>query len=185
MALLGWRGASERLRILMRDLLIGLGYFLTTAWCMVYGVCLVFNPRRFSTLISRPVFGRRSTEQIQDWTQNDNRYWRKIGVVTAAGGAFMFFRPLLSSLMVAKDGSSATIAPQLHDATSAGWVSYGVWLLFLCLGISLVARPSKVLNYFSRHQKIQITSTSLMAPRIVGGVVILIALLGLFQVASQ
>jgi hypothetical protein len=171
----------------MRDLLIGVGYFLTTAWVTFYGVCLLLNPRRFSTFLSRPLFARRSMEQVQDWTERDGRYWRKQGVVMAVSGMFMFLMPLVIAVMHPDDVVSPTTTPEPHHSIASGWPSYVVWSLFLCLGISLVANPLSVLRYF-RPDKKSITSNSSdasLGPRIVGGVVILIALFGLFQVARH
>src|ERR1700722_1657418 len=171
----------------MRDLLIGLGYFLGTASVMSYGICLLLNPERFSAFLSRPLFARRSTEQAQDWTERDGRYWRKQGLIMAVSGMFMFLMPLVIAVMHPNDVVSPTPNPEPHPSIESGWPSYLVWSLFLCLGISLVTNPLSVLRYF-RPDKKSITSNSSdasLGPRIVGGVVILIALFGLFQVATH
>jgi hypothetical protein len=171
----------------MRDLIIGVGYFLTMACWVAYGVCLILNPQRFASLLSRPIFGRQPDEQIQNWTEKDNRYWRKLGVITAASGIFMFFTPLVTALRQPGGSANPSEIPQIHHFNSNGWESYAIWLVFLFLGISLVARPLTVLGYF-RPEKNSLSSNSPVAsagPRIVGGVLILITLMGLLLMSRH
>jgi hypothetical protein len=171
----------------MRDLLIGVGYFLTTAWVAFYGFCLLLKPQRFSAFLSRPLFTRRSMEQVQDWTERDSRYWRKMGFIMVVSGMFMFLMPLVIAVRHPDGVVIPSTIPQPHHSIASGWLSYAVWLLILCLGTLLVANPLSVLGYF-RPEKRSIASNSSdgsLGPRMVGGVVILIALLGLFEVASH
>jgi hypothetical protein len=171
----------------MRDLLIGLFYFLTTLGVAVFGVCLIYRPKRFYPLVSRPLLGRTSTAHVRDSDESDEQSGRKLGIIMMILGTFMFLMPLVIALKNPGNATNPGVPPDTHYSQPGRWGSYVFWFIFLCIGCSMAIKPLPILNYFrSKQSRLAVlTQTDLIGPRVVGVIVILIALFGLLQVARH
>lgn len=171
----------------MSDVFIGIFYFLATLGVALFGACLLFKPQRFYPLISRPLFGRTSMAQGRDSAESDVNSGRKLGVIMLISGAFMFIMPLVIAVKNPGNDSISPVSPPTHYSQPESWGSYFVWFLFLCVGCFLAIRPLPILNYFrsKRAQPAIPSGANLIGPRVVGVVIILVALFGLIQVVRH
>jgi len=171
----------------MRDILIGLGYFLTTLGIAIYGICLILKPQRYSLFLSRPLFARHLAKSASDWTESDKHKLRNNGIVMLILGAFMFLMPLVVAVTSPENAINPAVTPQAPHSEQNRWGSYIMLLLFLCLGGSLAIRPLPVLNYFRQKQSrlVALSRRDSMGPRFVGLFMIFAALWGLYQVGRH
>ncbi len=155
-----------------------IGYLLVALAFLAVGLCLLLSPGTYFGLLDRMARVDLWANPSSSWDPKAPR-WRAAGLALTLFALFMIVGPPLSVYL----RSSEEFNQRLHSSHhSVSWGALILWLFFFALGIGLLVRPLAVPDRLSPRKlsvepDVQRHTYNL---RIIGGLLFLIALLGMW-----